>query len=86
MGILEILRASLLKDGFREFTQSDWDCYGDAERFKEVSNNTSDEPIIKEDDENEWVLILDNSGFHRIGYYQDTQYFESVYFDHQILG
>jgi len=52
-----ILRESLLKAGFREFTKSDWSAFLDAERFDGVI-----EPIIK--DEDEMAVIFDNSGFH----------------------
>lgn len=41
--LIASLRETLLNDGYREFTASDWFCWAGCERFKDGS-----QPLIKE--------------------------------------
>ena len=54
-----VIRAALLKDGFREFDRTDWYGLADAERF-----DNGAEPLIKETAV--YLYIYDNSGLTRL--------------------
>jgi hypothetical protein len=61
-----MLRAALLKDGFKEFTTSDWDLYAGAEPFEDgsdpiIKTETVEGPYIIE----EFQYVFDNSNFSR---------------------